>query len=129
MLTEARSLCFVRYDEGDALELNPYSILEPQNTARKIAEDHLEVVIMPLVAFDLLGNRLGTGGGYYDRTFAFLCANPSKKPLMIGLAYMAQQAENIPTDPWDIKLDGVLTEGGFIKLSAFSPPLIIPGAL
>lgn len=105
-----KTLFFELYQYGDALHLNRYSILEPVNLTRKIAPEHLDLVILPLIAFDQLGHRLGTGGGYYDRTFAFLHAHPYKKPIMMGLGYAAQQAESLPSDPWDILLECVLTE-------------------
>ena len=89
-------------------------ILEPQDKAKKILAEDLDLVITPLLAFDAKGHRLGTGGGYYDRSFAFLYSNMKKKPLMIGLAYSFQAAECLPTDPWDIALDGVITEEKYI---------------
>lgn len=104
----------MRYDENDALQLNRYFIPEPVNILREIMSAQLDIVITPLVAFDLNGHRLGTGGGYYDRTFEFLHKNNVKKPRIIGLAYSAQQAEFIPIDPWDIQMNGVLTEKEFI---------------
>ena len=115
ILTEKKSLYFVRYDQGDPLILNRYAIREPQNTAKIIPAEKLDLVMMPLLAFDLAGHRLGIGGGYYDKTFSFLHDHPTKKPLLIGLAYAAQQAEQLPADPWDIHLNGVVTEEGFVR--------------
>ncbi|OGT36839.1 MAG: 5-formyltetrahydrofolate cyclo-ligase [Gammaproteobacteria bacterium RIFCSPHIGHO2_12_FULL_37_14] len=115
ILTEKKLLYFVRYDEGDKLVTNRYSILEPENTLRKIPVGDLDLVIVPIVVFDSFGHRLGTGGGYYDRTFAFLHQHQlSKKPLMMGLCFAFQQAELVPTDPWDINLQAVMTEKGLI---------------
>jgi 5-formyltetrahydrofolate cyclo-ligase len=114
ILTDSNALRFVRYDENDELHLNKYSIPEPVNISREIISTQLDMVITPLVAFDLNGYRLGAGGGYYDRTFEFLHNKNNKKPQIIGLAYSAQQAEIIPVDPWDILLNGVLTEKEFI---------------
>ena len=116
ILTEKKELFFVRYDEGDKLLTNRYSILEPENTSRKIKPQDLDMVITPLVVFDSLGHRLGTGGGYYDRTFAFLHQGKAfNKPWMIGLGFAIQQAEQIPTDPWDINLHAVVTENTVIE--------------
>ena len=112
IIGEGKTLEFARYDEGDVLEPNHLSILEPADSTRKIQPEHLEMVILPLVAFDLQGNRLGTGGGYYDRTFAFMHAKPIKRPLLIGLSYSFQQVDLLPKDPWDVKLDAILTEKG-----------------
>jgi 5-formyltetrahydrofolate cyclo-ligase len=112
-----KSLCFARYEYGDALHINRHAILEPVNAAHKVAPEDLDLVVLPLVAFDCYGHRLGTGGGYYDRTFAFLHAKPSKKPTMMGLAFAAQQIDLLPFDPWDIFLEAVLTENEFIFCS------------
>lgn len=69
-----------------------------------------EVVIVPLVAFDLVGNRLGYGGGFYDRTLEGLRA---KRPtLAYGYAYSAQQADGLPIEATDQPLDGMVTENG-----------------
>lgn len=107
---EKRQLLFNRYQAEDKLRPNRYSILEPVSDVF-IPPSELDLVILPLVAFDLCGNRLGMGGGYYDFTFRF---TGEKKPYLLGLAYAAQQAVELPSDPWDIKLDGVLTESDIL---------------
>ena len=104
------SLEFVQYHEGDPLQTNRYSILEPKQHTTKIAPDQLDLVITPLVAFDGSGHRLGMGAGYYDRTFAFLHQKKLTSPALLGLAYEIQRVENVPADPWDIALAGVVTE-------------------
>ena len=118
VLTEddGKSLYFVRYEYGDALRPNRYAILEPVNVSRVIAAEKLDMVVTPLLAFDRHGHRLGTGGGYYDRTFAFMHSTLEKKPSMIGLGYAAQEASQLPDDPWDIKLNGVVTEKEIILM-------------
>lgn len=113
--TKENYLEFVRYDYGDALHVNRYAILEPVNVTRQIAPQELNGVIVPLLAFDQHGHRLGTGGGYYDRTFAFLHDAKLTQPCLIGLGYAAQQADALPSDPWDITLTGVITEKGLIE--------------
>jgi 5-formyltetrahydrofolate cyclo-ligase len=113
---EQNYLRFIRYQYGDPLHMNRYSILEPVKLNHEIQPIELDMVIMPLVAFDLRGNRLGTGGGYYDRTFAVLRDTTNgKKPLMIGLGYAVQQTESVIADPWDVRMDGVITEKEFIS--------------
>jgi len=62
---------------------------------------------MPLVAFDKKGNRLGMGAGYYDRTFGTLS---NQKIKLFGLGFEVQQVDAIPTEEWDIALDGMITE-------------------
>ncbi|HID00312.1 MAG TPA: 5-formyltetrahydrofolate cyclo-ligase [Piscirickettsiaceae bacterium] len=71
----------------------------------------IRLVITPLVAFDANGSRLGMGGGFYDRTFA--CKrNGRHKPLLIGWAHACQEVAHLPRQPWDVPLDGVITEAG-----------------
>ena len=76
-----------------------------------IQPEKLELVLVPLVAFDKQGNRLGMGSGYYDSTFAFL-QNQKRptKPYLLGLAYEWQCCDSTFTEAWDIKLDAVATE-------------------
>lgn len=104
-----QSLEFVLYHENDPLALNRYKILEPQK-AERFQPEQLDLVLMPLVGFDLTGNRLGMGGGYYDKTFYFKIEKNHKKPYLLGLAYEIQKFSNLPHDVWDVQLDGVLTE-------------------
>lgn len=115
-LAEGKTLNFVLYNNGDKLQANQYSILEPENSARKICPTKLDLVILPLIAFDQHGKRLGTGGGFFDRTFAYVYEPGEKKQHLIGLAFAAQQAESLIADPWDVAIEGVLTENGFISL-------------
>ena len=72
-----------------------------------------ELVIAPLLAFDRQGFRLGYGGGFYDRTLAKLAAAGPVKA--IGLAYGAQEIDQVPVGPYDRRLDGFVTEGGWIS--------------
>lgn len=106
-------LNFVSYAPDDVLKLNRYHILEPDH-GEIFPADKLDLVLLPLVGFDLQGNRLGAGGGYYDRTFAFTRDHADKKPLLIGLAYSFQQVHQLPFDDWDVRMHGVLTEKEFI---------------
>lgn len=106
---QEKCLDFIAYQPNDSLRLNFYNILEPENN-EKIDVDKLTLVIVPLVAFDLHRHRLGMGGGYYDRTFAFKQKNATDKPYLLGLGYELQNVAVLPTNPWDVLLDGVLTE-------------------
>ena len=115
LLKPDNSLEFARYEYGDALRPNAFGIFEPLPDAEKIPANELDLVVMPLVAFDLAGHRLGTGGGYYDRTFGFISGTQSSKPYLLGFAYAAQQADFIPVEPWDVKMMGVVTEEKFLK--------------
>jgi 5-formyltetrahydrofolate cyclo-ligase len=107
--THEHYLEFAAYHANDVLQLNKYRILEPDQTVR-IAAEKIDLVLLPLLAFDLSGNRLGAGGGYYDRTFAFLKDKSIKSPVLMGLAYEFQLIHELPHDEWDVPLSGIVTE-------------------
>jgi len=91
---------------------NRYGIPEPLHNRRELrSPQQLDVIITPLVAFDRDCNRIGMGGGYYDRTLAFRKRRRHwRRPLTIGVAYSFQLVDNIKAEPWDIPLDVVITE-------------------
>lgn len=93
---------FYQYQPGDRLIRNRYGIAEPRLSARPV--DRLDLLLVPLVAFDTAGNRLGMGGGYYDR---FAARNGGR---LIGVAHEVQRAENLPNAHWDRPISGVITE-------------------
>ena len=97
---------------GGRLILNRWGIQEPEWRPRKwVGARYPGVVLVPLVAFDPSGNRLGQGGGYYDRLFAFRrSAVCWRRPLLVGLAHDFQRVEALPVKPTDIPLDAVVTE-------------------
>jgi len=102
------TLQFVAYEKNDKLILNQYKIPEPIFSAQKIINpENLDLVIVPLVGFDEKCNRLGSGAGFYDRTFA--CKKTGSKPLLIGIAYEIQKTKITPHS-WDIPLDMIITE-------------------
>ena len=104
-------LDFIHYQLGDPLVVNRFGIAEPLPTrATPITE--LDWVLCPLVAFDDVGQRLGMGAGFYDRSLAHKAQQPAAKPLLIGVAHSTQQCATLPTDRWDIPLDGLATEQG-----------------
>lgn len=90
-----------------------HSLGMKQNHSRKLlwARD-LDVIICPLVAVDLDGNRMGMGGGFYDRTLAKSHQSGIKKPLKIGWCYDFQVVEQLARQPWDVPLDGLITPSG-----------------
>lgn len=116
-----QGLWFRRYTPDSLLRPNHYGIPEPARENRAaMAARRLDLVLTPLVAFDAHGHRLGMGGGYYDRTFAFLHHRSRwQHPRLIGVAYSFQEAEVLPAEPWDVPLWGVCTEAG---LRAFRRP-------
>ena len=107
-----RHMRFAPYRPGEALVANRWGILEPEwRPGRWVSARRPNVVLLPLVAFDSRGNRLGQGGGYYDRTFAFRnAARHSRRPLLVGLAHDFQQVGGLDTKPTDVPLDAVITE-------------------
>ena len=108
---------FVEYHPGDSLTANHLGILEPSLEHRKsIAPKSLDLVLVPLVAFDTKGQRLGMGKGYYDYTFAFHKTDPNSKLFLLGIAYDLQKVSELPFQEWDIPLDGVATETQSINL-------------
>lgn len=111
-LRDDGSLGFAPWRTGDPLQPNRYGIPEPviERTSQLDAEQ-LQAALVPLLGFDRAGNRLGMGGGYYDRSFAFLNAQPRPQgPLLIGIGHGFQELPRLDPEPWDVALDYVATE-------------------
>lgn len=106
------SLWFVRYSPGDPLRPNRFRIPEPQRRQGRIGlAPTLDLLLVPLVGFDADCNRIGMGGGFYDRTLAYLRRRTHwRRPRLIGIAHECQRVERIEPRPWDIPLDAVATE-------------------
>ncbi|MFN3234843.1 MAG: 5-formyltetrahydrofolate cyclo-ligase [Gammaproteobacteria bacterium] len=116
-LREGSTLAFMPHHPHDRLKANKYGIYEPDYDVNKaISPEALDLVLLPLVAFDMHGHRLGMGGGYYDRTFAFK-KNQTKpqKPWLVGVAHHCQTYGSLPHDDWDVGLDFIATEKEIIK--------------
>ncbi|MCB1639480.1 MAG: 5-formyltetrahydrofolate cyclo-ligase, partial [Thiothrix sp.] len=109
-----QGLLFLRWHAGTRFRTNRYRIDEPKlQSHHLLPARQLDLVITPLLGFDAIGKRLGMGGGYYDRSFAFkLRQHSHPRPLLLGFAYAFQQVETLAHRPWDIPLDGVVTERG-----------------
>ncbi len=107
--TAGNPLTFHQWCEGDALTDGRYGTLEPEPTALTLRPD---VILVPLLAFDLSCWRLGYGGGYYDRTLANL--RQSGGVCAIGIAYEEQRLDKIPVDTYDMPLDMVLCPSGLV---------------
>jgi 5-formyltetrahydrofolate cyclo-ligase len=105
---------FVRYRMDSVMRVNRYGIAEPEpRHAEIIPVRHLDLVLLPLVAFDEHGWRLGSGAGFYDRSLHHLReARQWRRPRLIGVAYECQRVARLQPDRWDVPLDGIVTERG-----------------
>lgn len=103
-------LYFGEYSAKTTLLSNRFGILEPRLESRQLAPPwSLDIIFMPLVAFDRQGNRMGMGGGFYDRTLAFMAKSSRQKPLLIGLAHSSQEIDQLSQQNWDIPLHLIAT--------------------
>lgn len=107
-----RTLEFVELAPGAALRRGPYGILEPPAHGRRARMATLDAVLVPLVAFDREGHRLGMGAGYYDRALALRRdrVRAYRRPKLVGIAYSCQELASITPRAWDVALDAVVTE-------------------
>ena len=111
--TLGRRMRFI--EMGGRHRSNRLGIAEPEGSSM-IGARWLDLVFLPLVGFDARGVRLGAGGGYYDRAFAFRrWRNAWHAPRLVGLAYSLQQVEAIDPAAHDVLLDAVVTEEGVIR--------------
>jgi 5-formyltetrahydrofolate cyclo-ligase len=101
---------FRKLNADSSLSPNRFGLLEPQE-GEFVDPHRLDIVITPLVAFDSSGNRIGMGGGYFDRTFSFLKTRKLwMRPKLIGVAFACQKVKKISPNPWDIGLFRIVTE-------------------
>jgi 5-formyltetrahydrofolate cyclo-ligase len=106
------ALRFAPFHPGSDLRPNRFGIPEPVGLRRNWRNARqLDVIVAPLVAFDIDGRRLGMGGGFYDRTLALLARRSrAHRPRFIGIAFEMQKVTKLPSDAWDVPLDAVVTE-------------------
>lgn len=98
-------LLFLRYLPDTPMKANKFGILEPHLNVKSVLPiEQLDIIFTPLVAFDKLGNRLGMGGGFYDRTLQ----NSQHRFITVGLAHQCQRVEALPIESWDIPLEHIL---------------------
>lgn len=110
-------LLFLKYSPNTAMQVNKFGILEPCLDVNQVCPvNELDIIFTPLVAFDEQGNRLGMGGGFYDRTLqqfmsdsAPFTMRSTSRPALIGLAHDIQKTLSLPIETWDIPLPYILT--------------------
>ncbi len=102
-------LLFLNYDKNTIMVNNKYGIPEPELDVRNVIPlNRIDIMCTPLVAYDSHGNRLGMGGGYYDRTLQ-IYNQTGKGPYPVGLALDIQEVEALPTEIWDVPLPEIIT--------------------
>jgi 5-formyltetrahydrofolate cyclo-ligase len=106
---DAPELQFRSWNPGMVLDKNHFGIDEPA-AGEPVSLSDLDLVLLPLVAWDENGQRLGMGAGYYDRILTDVKA--CMRPMRVGVAYEAQKVPRVPTDPWDVRLHRLITEKG-----------------
>ena len=111
IVNEGAPLAFAPWRAGDAMIDGPHGILAPANPP--VDDFQADILLVPLLAFDRRGHRLGQGGGYYDRTIALMRRNTNMQ--VIGVAYDGQGVDALPSEAHDQVLDMVVTEQRVIE--------------
>lgn len=109
---------FVVTDESTSMTTGSFGIPEPAD-GDVVAVGRHDLILVPLVAFDSAGHRLGQGGGFYDRALADVIRRSyTDRPALIGVAHAFQQVGELPTERWDVALDAIVTEDGIVGATA-----------
>jgi 5-formyltetrahydrofolate cyclo-ligase len=114
---QGQVLIFRSYTPGDALDSGPFGTAHPSVRASVVAPT---VLLLPLIAFDLTGQRLGYGAGYYDRTVAAL--RIERRILIVGVAYDEQEVAAVPVDGHDQSMDAVVTDRRTLWFNSAAKP-------
>lgn len=113
VLGRGHPLAFRRYRPGDPLTAGMLDVMEPLPSAQIVTP---RILLLPLLGFDRAGNRLGYGGGYYDRTVALLRREAAIQA--IGIAFSGQECESVPVGHTDAPLDWIITEKETLRCQA-----------
>ena len=122
-----RRLFFAPYRPGQVLRTNRFGIPEPVTYGHeRLRSGRLDLILMPLVGFDEQGHRIGMGGGFYDRTLAYLRPRRHRpRPHLMGVAFDCQRLERIAARPWDVPLQSIATPSRLLRRPAH-PPITAP---
>ena len=113
---DQQALRFSPYFHQQKMRINKFRLPEPDVDATEmLAPDELDLVLAPLVVFDANRNRIGMGGGFYDRSFAFRKNPEHKRPVLIGVAHELQRIDQIVPEEWDVQLDMIVTDQAMYK--------------
>ncbi|UEQ04308.1 5-formyltetrahydrofolate cyclo-ligase [Halomonas profundus] len=120
----ANRLWFVAYRTDTPMIKNRFGIWEPDvrfsaQRRNRLPAWALDTLIVPLVGFDANANRMGMGGGFYDRSLAFM-HRPGPSPTLIGVAHACQQVASLPVEPWDVPLQVVVSDQGYVRRQSLS---------
>jgi len=117
VLTRNNALRFAPVTRHTRFVKNRFGIPEPAG-GRRVSARKLDLVFIPLVAFDANANRIGMGGGFYDRSLTFKHHRRHLPPALFGAAHGFQKVDRIQANAWDVPLDGVVTPGKLMRFSA-----------
>ncbi len=115
VLGDDMRLRFAPWRPGEALVANRFGIPEPAESEALPAEA-MAMIVLPLVGFDSAGQRLGMGGGWYDRSLAFRRDHAAPPPWLVGAGFATQRIDALRAEPWDVPLDAVCTESDTFNL-------------
>jgi 5-formyltetrahydrofolate cyclo-ligase len=108
---DQKTLRFSPYDHTQKMRINRFKLPEPDVSDDEMLEaNELDLVLAPLVVFDANRNRIGMGGGFYDRSFAFRKEPGNHRPRLIGVAHELQKVARLEPEDWDVRLDMVVTD-------------------
>ena len=113
---EQKALRFAPYFDEQKMRSNRFNLPEPDVDDEELLEPgELDLVLAPLVVFDADRNRIGMGGGFYDRSFAFRKNPAISSPVLIGVAHELQKVESLQPEEWDVRLDMVVTDAALYR--------------
>jgi 5-formyltetrahydrofolate cyclo-ligase len=110
------ALRFAPYSRRQKMKFNRFKLPEPDVSDGEMLEpEALDLALVPLVAFDSMRNRIGMGGGFYDRSFAFRKDPERSSPILVGVAHELQKVDRLVPEPWDVQLDIIATDQGIFR--------------